>query len=70
VFIKLYLQLWTFTGLKNFFDKSKLRYVSSATGTFIAVMVWELLKLEDDVSVLSEIWDSFCCALFPTTLTA
>ena len=52
-------------------DNSRLQYLSQSTRiNLIAILVMEIRKSQGDASVLFGTWNSFCCALFLTKLTA
>ena len=52
-------------------DNSTLQYLSLSTRiSLIAILVMEIRKSQGDASVLFGIWNSFCCVLFSTKLTA
>ena len=52
-------------------DNSRLEHVSlSARISLISILVMEIRKSQGDASVLFGTWNSFCCALFLTKLTA
>jgi hypothetical protein len=45
----------------------RLMYLSNASGiTFIAIVVWEIQKSQDDATVLSKNWNRICYVLFLT----
>jgi hypothetical protein len=49
----------------------RLTYLSNASGiTFIAIIVWEIQKSQNDTTVLSENWNRICYVLFSVTLAA
>ena len=52
-------------------NHSRLQYLSQSVRiSMIAILVMEIQKSQVDASVLFGTWNSFCCALFLTKLTA
>jgi hypothetical protein len=49
----------------------RLMYLSNASRiTFIAIIVWEIQKSQNDATVLSENWNIICYVLFSVKLAA
>ena len=60
--------------IKNYgkiLDNSRLQYLSlSERIILIPILIMEIRKSQGDASVLFGTWNSFCCALFLTKITA
>ena len=58
-------------NLEKILDNSRLQYLSlSARISLIAILVMEIRKSQGYASVMFGTWNSFCCVLFLTKLTA
>jgi hypothetical protein len=52
-------------------DNIRLRHLYlAARTTLIAILDWEILKSQDDATVLSKIWNRICYVLFSVKLAA